>query len=96
MKTLIKMSADWADEFTAESFAIFNGHATEAIDHVRKELEQSVEDGEGYYFGTNEGWEPHELSLSDFKFEELTEQEYEIIKRVLGTSFGTGCASSFV
>lgn len=49
-KVIVILSKDWADEFTAEQFKIFDS-AEEAQTQVEALCKH------GGYFGTNEGWE---------------------------------------
>ena len=76
---------DWADEFTASSYRIYENTTKEAVvENVAKIIQ------EGSSFGTNESWEENELDFADFRIEEITDTEVEIIKRILGEAFGTG------
>lgn len=84
MKYLVKMSADWADEFQCEQFKLFTSleEAEKRVAHL-----ESIK-GE-VYFGTNESFEGEEL-MGAFEIVEITEQEAAAILRTLGNKFGTG------
>ncbi len=90
---VIKFSSDWADEFDAECFcAVPNTTVEEQKAFIQKRLDA----GGGFYFGTNEGFEDDELTMRDYEFSEISDEEYETFKRVFGVSydgsvsFGTG------
>lgn len=83
MKYLVKQSSDWADEFTAECFCMFDSK-----ENAEFEIERLVK--EGGYFGSNEGWEEGELCEWDFKIIEIPDEDAEVITKYLGKSFGTG------
>ena len=80
---LIKLCADWADEFYCEQFKIVDTleHAEAIRDHLIKN---------GGYFGTNEGWEERELSEHDFTVTRISDNQAEVIRDLLGDCFGTG------
>lgn len=82
-KALLVLSSDWADEFTAEKFAIYD--TVEAAERQRDYYIQN-----GGYFGTNEGWEEGELCEADFTITEINDDDADTIVRLLGSSFGTG------
>lgn len=84
-KYLLVFNTDWADEFDCEKYAIYNNlEAAEAI--VASYIEN------GGYFGTNEGWEEDELYEGCFTITEISEDEAEVLIRLLGHTFGTGLA----
>jgi hypothetical protein len=91
---LVKFQADWADEFDCQELVVKSG----TVEGISKYIEDTLEKGEDYYFGSNEGFEPDELSLGNFSIEEITELEAlfvvtRITKRVNST-FGTGILSN--
>ena len=82
-KVLLKMSADWADEFQCEQFKICESTLTASqiiADCVNK----------GGYFGTNEEFEECELSERNFSVHTLSHEEARFLERTLGDTFGTG------
>lgn len=83
MTYLVTQSSDWADEFTAECFCIFDNKL-----RAQGYVDALVENGG--YFGTNEGWEDDELSDQDFKIIEIPDEDAEVITKYLGKRFGTG------
>lgn len=92
MAVLVKFSSDWADEFQVECFAAYtNTTVEEQTARIQKKLDT---DG-GFYFGTNEGFEHGDLTISDYQFIEISEEEYEFLKRNFfyyngRVEFGTG------
>lgn len=85
IKALVKFSRDWADEFTAEQFRVFND-TCEAREFIQSLLKSEDE----LYFGTNEFYDPSELDETDFTVMEITDEEYAVITRLFSTEFGTG------
>ena len=77
---------DWADEFAAKSFYIFENTPLEAVEEtIRKII------AEGVYFGTNEGWEEDELSFRDFTISEISQEDTDTLKKFFPSgNFGTG------
>lgn len=89
MPTLVKFSRDWADEFQAEGLAILTADQVEA-------LIEEVENGfREWDFGTNEGWEEGELDMSDFTFTPITDEEAEMLIRVIPALKVTEHSSKF-
>lgn len=84
MKTLVIFSKDWADEFNVDAFQIFDLD----VKATKKLLKAEVV-GQSKYFGTNEGWEEGEIEMDDFTLKEISDEEAEVITKLLGTSFGT-------
>lgn len=82
-KYLVVFSKDWADEFDCQRYKIFD-----SLEQAISAKSYLIENGG--YFGTNEGFEEGELSPVDFKIKEIADQEAEILKNLLGNSFGTG------
>lgn len=81
---VIKFSADWADEFQVECFAVYeNTTVQEQSDRIQKRLAS----GGGYYFGTNEGFEKGDLSIDNYTFNEITDEEYEVFAKVFSKSY---------
>ena len=86
---LIKFQACWADEFDCEQFVIVNSLQA-AEKYVAELLEDSIS------FGTNEGWEPGEVSKRNFEFFILYDKDVETFERIFGENcfgdirFGTG------
>ena len=82
-KYLIKLCADWADEFYCEQFKI-----VDTLEHANAIKDYLIQNGG--YFGTNEGWEGGELSKRDFTIINISENQAEVLIELLGNSFGTG------
>ena len=82
-KAILKLSADWADEFQCEQFVICENRS-EAVNRRDSAIKY------GGWFGTNEGWEGGQLRERDFEIVEVSDKEAEILQRVLGSGFGTG------
>jgi hypothetical protein len=82
-KVLLKMSADWADEFQCEQFKICES---------QMEASQIIAEcvNKGGYFGTNEGFEENDLSERNFSLHDLSHEEARFLERTLGNTFGTG------
>jgi len=82
-KYLLVFDRDWADEFQCESYSI---HETE--ESAQATVDQYINNES--YFGTNEGFEAGELSEEDFSITEISTGDVEVLRRLLGNSFGTG------
>jgi len=95
VKILITASVDYADEFDCKFFYIVDGvdAATCQADFARAAHE--CEDEE-VYFGTNEFLTVSESdflgNFASFKFTEISDDEAEVINRLIGPAFGTGTA----
>lgn len=83
MKYLMKFDRDWSDEFQCRSYGIYN-----TKEGAEEEMNEAITNG--HYFGTNEGWEEGQLSPADFKILEISEEEAEVITRLLGKFYGVG------
>lgn len=92
MPVLITFKADWADEFDVECFGAYtNTTVEEQVARTQKRLDS----GGGFCFGTNEEFEDGQLTINDYEFVEISEQEYEFLKRHFSSyngkvEFGTG------
>lgn len=82
-KFLLIFSSDWADEFQAESFTVYDSKATAFAT-------RDAYIAEGGYFGTNEGFEDGELSERDFQIVEISDELAGQVIGLFGRSFGTG------
>lgn len=70
-KFLVKFSADWADEFRCDGFAV--------LDEVEAtQLKAWASTERTFYFGTNEGWDDEEF-INDLTFTEITEEQAETL-----------------
>lgn len=78
---LVKFSKGWADEFDVYGFAV-----VESNDVWQNRLKHLGEND--VYFGTNEGWDASEMSESDFRVSEISDQDAEVIIRTLGKRWG--------
>lgn len=89
-KYLVTFSSDWADEFQAEGLAILDDSG---IDEMNAWLEAD----QGFYFGTNEGFEDGEITLRDFTIAPITDDEVEILTRLIPRTarYGFGQFPSF-
>jgi len=99
---LVTEDGNWADEFDLEAYALYEAESEQALkDKLWKYIsdksdldEEEEDDGwpKEYYFGTNEAVEYNskEEVFADLGISELTKLQYDVIKEVLGTSFGTG------
>lgn len=86
MPTLVRFKKDWADEFDVECFGVYGA----SLEEMKQTIIEDVV-GKSRYFGTNEGWESGEITINDFKFVEITEDEAATLRKVFGCShFGTG------
>lgn len=82
MHTLVKFNKNWADEFNVYGYRIVKMTVAEA-----KQLYKDVEKC-SWYFGTNEGFEKGDVTLSDFVFWALDAQEVSAFVDNLGLEFG--------
>lgn len=80
---LIKLCADWADEFYCEQFKI-----VDTLEHAEAIKDYLIRNGG--YFGTNEGFEEGELSERNFTVTQISDNQAEVIRDLLGNCFGTG------
>lgn len=92
MAVLVKFSSDWADEFQVECFAAYTNTT---VEEQTARIQKRLDNGGGFYFGTNEGFEDGDLRITDYKFTEISEEEYEFLKRNFSiyygrVEFGTG------
>lgn len=84
---LVIFSADWADEFDVNGFAI----TTKEIWEDSVEKFKSAELYTSHYFGTNEGWESDEFDdywLDNYTVKEITAEERETIINLFDHEFG--------
>lgn len=87
MYYLIKFDKDWADEFNVYGFQIFE---QVEWDKLYKKLKKNKNKEVSFNFGTNEGWdeEPIQSFLDDIEIIEITEDEKNIIEKLMGDEFG--------
>lgn len=80
-----KFCADYADEFNVYGIRLFT---EESFDRFMDQVQQMSFDGREFYFGTNEFVEfsSSEEYLNAIDLEKVTEEEYELFKRVFGGS----------
>jgi hypothetical protein len=71
---LVKFNLDWADEFSAEGFAI-------ATEEEYKAAVEYYSEPRTWYFGTNEGWEDEEIA-EGFSSVEITEDEKAVLEKL--------------
>lgn len=79
MKFLVMFSANWADEFDVDSFRI-----VDTMDQVNAIIASAAQ---GYWFGTNEGWEAGELTEDNFEIIQIADEEAETIVKLFGNTF---------
>lgn len=86
---LLKASVDWADEFYCEMFSIWS---KEEWEHYKKSVQEEFDYDVNVDFGTNESIEitNYEDWISNIVETEITESEYNFLKKNFGTSYGTG------
>lgn len=82
---LVQQNSDWADEFQCQKYCILEDVSEQDVIEYIKDICK-----DGAYFGTNEGWEEEELSEDDFSYTEISEEENNLLVKLLGKSFGTG------
>lgn len=80
---LVRFSADWADEFEAEGFRIFLDTNEDSIQEYIDEVVKN-----GFYFGTNEGFEEYELSGDNFKIINISDSDSEVFTKFFNRGFG--------
>lgn len=95
---LIKGSADWADEFDCEFFAVVTDEELQSLlDCAKSRLEEGTIE---VYIGTNEWFEIEDFDdwRSNLTFKDISDEEAKIIINYLGNCFGTGSGyiSSFM
>jgi hypothetical protein len=81
-KILVKLEADWADEFDVKAFKVYD-----SIAEWNNQLEIIVS-LEEIYFGTNECLEC--LSEGDFDVRSITDDQADFLRATFGSSWGTG------
>ena len=98
---LIKFDSNYADEFDTEGFIVMSqSEWLKHITHVEKHFEKwnkthepdrwGNRHGIEVYFGTNESmiYETFDCYRRSFKVAELSESDYEVLKRLFGKSYG--------
>lgn len=85
---IAKFNKNWVDKFDCDGFSIHN----KSVEEVRELIKEKSDEQWIFGFGTNEGWEGNYekdyITEDDFVVEPLTEVEYGLIKKTLGTSCG--------
>ena len=82
---LVKFSKDWADEFSAEGFTIYE---KEMWQQIEKFVEDNPDREITFYFGTNEGWD--DIAISEIMEECKVHNITPSFARVLLTVFDLG------
>lgn len=83
---LVKFCADWADEMDVEGFAVFEKNDWES----QVEKFKNAESYNGFWFGTNEGFERDEIGkhwLGHYEVKDLTDVEYESLKNLFSSQY---------
>ncbi len=93
-RIIVTFKKDWADEFDCQQLIVLEG----TIDRVKAYINHHCEEVLDLYFGTNEGFD--ELDPSDFAVSNLSEEEFQTIKKYLlpnswNVTFGTGILAAF-
>ena len=86
MKTLIKFTANWADEFDCEQFQLVD----QSLNQTHLQLMELLDDG--YLgFGTNQGWEKGEITINNFEISEISDVRWDMLHDLFSKDrFGTG------
>jgi hypothetical protein len=92
MAVLVKFSSDWADEFQVECFAAYTNTT---VEEQTARIQKRLDNGGGFCFGSNEEFEDGDLSIRDYEFIEISEEEYQFLQRHFksysnNVHFGTG------
>lgn len=79
-KVLVIFSHNWADEFDVYGFSVYDKDKWESLLKSFKEYE----DFNGFYFGTNEGWEKEEKNdiISGYKVIDITDEDEKILHKL--------------
>ena len=75
---LIKDSINWADECDVHFFELLDEDMYNKYMICKDILKEWYN---SYYFGTNEGWEDDEFDYLNFEPIELTDEEYQVLKK---------------
>jgi hypothetical protein len=81
MTVLVKFQKDWADEFDVYGYKIYNSE-TDWLEEKGDLLDHS------YMFGTNEGWEEGDFEDDDFTVTEISAEEANKLRNLLGNEWG--------
>jgi hypothetical protein len=86
-KFLVKEDSCWADEFDLEGFKIIEAETKELVEEI---LLKGREFPCEIYFGSNEcqEYESKEEFLNDISISEISDNDAEVLLRLLGTHFG--------
>ena len=93
MAVLVKFEKDWADEFDVENFYARKGVT---VEQETEQLQKELARGEYRGFGSNEGWEPEEQSIDDYKVTKISDEEFDVLHKLFNgrkpnyVAFGTG------
>lgn len=93
MAVLVKFDKDWADEFDVRNFYARKGVT---VEQETTRLRAALEQEEGRWFGTNEGWEADELDIDDYTVTEISDEEFDVLHKLFQQDgpdyvyFGTG------
>lgn len=84
---LVKSRKDWADEFDCYGLEVY---VEDEYNRYINFLEENKDMEVSLYFGTNEGWDDvtWEDIKEDITIEEITEEEYEMLKKLRLTCYG--------
>lgn len=85
---IVKQNCDYADEFDVNGFALFEAESREAL--LAQLIPEGVEFPAEQYFGTNEAitFDDKNDYIRSLKIQEITNEEYKIVTKVVGSSYG--------
>lgn len=93
MHFLIKFDQDWADELQCQQFRIVEldcKSASKGIKKIKKAVQAMLDEELLMYFGTNEFYEPNELTVDSFDIDFISSITADVLESQLGSTFGTG------
>ena len=85
MYYLVKFSKDWADEFNADGFSIYE---KTIWDDLYQKLKNNKDQEASFYFGTNEGWDDESIGdfLNSIKVTPITAEEKYVMQTLFGSN----------
>lgn len=78
MKYVITGRVNWADEFDVYFFDILSEEDYKKYDFLKQTLGSLYD---GYYFGTNEGWDEGEFDYLQFDPKPATDEEIAVLEK---------------
>lgn len=93
MKWLVKLADNWADEMDVEGFSIMSTDQFTQWAKTVEEVAKKIDEGHNFewYIGTNEwiDWEDGKSFKEAFTCEVITDEEVEVLKRLLLHEFAS-------